>query len=351
MSVASRRVFPMTAFRFLRLERELQFAFVADDAGGKEAHQGPNAGWVYVLYQTQDPNFENRYHKVGLTTNDPDYRADELWATAVPLPMNVRYALFSDDIHKLEADFYQLTDGIRLKYPRLPGARQPIKPREFVPLSLSEAVRVLNDCAGVDDHYCGLHLVAPDAVDRVRRALGSSFRPTGLTSAVFAAAPPCDAIAVLGQTQQKRIRDMEARAFSAARETLLRVGGIAGLITIGGAAVGTILGSPLDHSVTMGAAGLAGSAALGVLAALMRWRSATALTSADLMRFGRAARDLIEAPPVRGRRGPLVIACTGVAAKPSLIRAPTLQRAVGRTRRRRQSLRLVARRARLRSAG
>ena len=257
----------MKAFRFLRLERELQFAFVADDAGGKEAHQGPNAGWVYVLYQTQDQNFENRYHKVGLTTNDPDYRADELWATAVPLPMNVRYALFSDDIHKLEADFYRLTDGIRLKYPRLPGARQPIKPREFVPLSLSEAVRVLNDCAGVDDHYCGLHLVAPDAVDRVRRALGSSFRPTGLTSAVFAAAPPCDAIAVLGQTQQKRIRDMEARAFSAARETLLRVGGIAGLITIGGAAVGTILGSPLDHSVTMGAAGLAGSAALGVLAA------------------------------------------------------------------------------------
>ena len=341
----------MKAFKFRRLERELQFAFVADDPGGKEAHQGPNAGWVYVLFQTQDQNFENRYHKVGLTGKDPDHRADELWETAVPLPMNVRYALFSDNIDKLEADFYRLTDGIRLKYPRLPGARQPIKPREFVPLSLGEAVRVLNDCAGVDDHYCGLHLVAPDAVHRVRRALGPSFRSTGLTSAVFAASPPCDAIAMLAQTQQKRTRDMELRAFAAARQTVVRVGGIAGLIAVGGAAVGTILGAPLEHALTMGAAGLAGSAVLGVLAGLMGWRSATTLTPADLMRFGRAARDLIEAPPVRGRRGPLVIACTGVAARASLLRAPDLQRAAAKARRRRQSLRLIARRARLRSAG
>ena len=341
----------MKAFKFRRLERELQFAFVADDEDGEDSAHGPRAGWVYVLYQTQDQNFENRYHKVGLTKNDPDYRADQMWGTAVPLPMNVRYALFSDDIHKLEADFYELTDGIRLKYPRLPGAVQPIKPREFVPLSLGEAVRVLNDCAGVDDHYCGLHLVAPDAVHRVRRALGSSFRPTGLTSAVFSSSPPCDAIALLAQTQQKRVRDMEMRAFAAARETLLGVSGVTGLIAIGGGAVGTILGAPLAHAATMSAAGLAGSAVLGLLAGLTRWRSTTALTSADLMRFGRAARDLIEAPPARARRGPIAIACTGVAAAPSLLRAPALQRAAAKTRRRRQSLRLITRRARLRSAG
>ena len=71
----------------------------------------------------------------------------------------------------------------------------------------------------------------------------------------------------------------------------------------------------------------------------------------DLLRFGRAARDLIEAPPARARRGPLAIACTGVAAAPSLLRAPALQRAAAKTRRRRQSLRLITRRARLRSAG
>jgi len=341
----------MKAFKFRRLERELQFAFVAEDDDGEDVAHGPRAGWVYVLYQTQDQNFENRYHKVGLTRNDPDFRADQMWGTAVPLPMNVRYALFSDDIRKLEADFYQLTDGIRLKYPRLPGAIQPIKLREFVPLSLSEAARVLNDCAGVDDHYCGLHLVAPDAVDSVRRALGPSFRPTGLTSAVFAASPPCDAIALLAQMQQKRMRDMETRAFAAARETCLRVGGIAALITTGGAVVGTIFGAQLDHAARLGVAGLAGAAVLGAVAGLAGWRSATSVTPADLMRFGRAARDLIEAPPVRGRRGPLVIACTGVAAKPSLLRAPALQRAAAKTRRRRQSLRLIARRAKLRSAG
>jgi len=340
----------MIAFRFRRLERGLQFAFVADHEDGSVG-PGRRAGWVYVLYQTQDQNFENRYHKVGLTTHDPDYRADELWETAVPLPLNVRYALFADDIRRLEADFYQLTDDIRLKYPRLPGARQPIKPREFVPLSLGEAVRVLNDCARTGDHYCGLHLVAPDAVRRVRRALGPSFRPTGLTSTVFAAAPPCDAIALLAQSQQRRMRELETKAFAAARHAFALTAGVAGLISTGGAAVGAILGAPLDHAAALGAAGLAASGALGVLSACLKWRAAAAVTPADLMRFGRAARELIESPPARGRRGPLVIACTAVAARPSLLLPPAVQRAAARTRRRRQSLRLITRRAQLRSPG
>lgn len=341
----------MKAFKFRRLERELQFAFVADDDRGETAPHGPKAGWVYVLYQTQDQNFENRYHKVGLTKNDPDLRADRMWGTAVPLPMNVRYALFSDDIRKLEQDFYDLTDSIRLKYPRLPDPRQPIKPREFVPLSLGEAARVLNDCAGRDAHFCGLHLVAPDAVRRVRRALGPSFRPTGLTTTVFAASPPCDAIALLARTQQQRMRELEARAYASARRTFAQVGGIAGLIAVGGATVGVILGAPLNHAATWGAAGAGASALLGVITGLARWRSATALTPADLLRFGRAARDLIESPPARGRRGPLAIACTTIAARPSLLTAPSAQRAAARSRRRRQSLRLIARRARLRTAG
>ena len=101
----------------------------------------------------------------------------------------------------------------------------------------------------------------------------------------------------------------------------------------------------------LGVVGLAVSGALGVLAAGSKWRGATAVTPADLRRFGGAARDLIEAPPRRKRRAPLVIACTGVVARPSLFRAPARQRADAKGRRRRQSLRLIERRARLTSAG
>jgi hypothetical protein len=282
-------------------------------------------GWVYVLKQPHDPFFSNMYFKVGRTKPDPDGRANELWATAVTLPLHVQYAIFSVEQKKLEDTFYEYCCKIRLRVRKVPGkqCKIEIKDREFVPLELSQIIWILNHCAERTDLATGGHLIAPGAMPDARRAIGTKLIETGIISDVFGSDKPTDEFAEGARNFRKEMLRQEDKAFQQSRKWARRVMVCgAGAALVGVALARTLNGINEIATAELAVSGVAAAALASFATGHMLWSRTVAAVRPRVQAFGRDLRTMTEGQGQRARRAPLLVAVTGPDPRPVLFQSP-----------------------------
>lgn len=98
-----------------------------------------NDGFIYVLSNDAMPGLL----KIGATRKSPIERATELSTTGVPLPFNIVFVCYCDDVFEMEKIIHDVFEGDRLS----PN-------REFFRTDPIEAIRIiLNEVNFLSDHY------------------------------------------------------------------------------------------------------------------------------------------------------------------------------------------------------